>query len=260
MFLCWKFHWWSLYQRYWVAWAGSSQPLLNTRSLCVCPTLETEGSPRLTCISIHSYACTRTHMCAVSTLCTSHVLSRKFWWTFSMNKADEVQRKRRRDWGGGGGGGARALEQSEGERGRSLHTSFQKQYFAERLAIWIFWTQDYGWCLSLFFPLLPLWLPQTQPLACMETLYDDNHPAAAWTALQSTKEKQWVIWVCLKIDYFGYMEKYSRTVLLHWLTFLSRTLLGSARAQNMLFCTYQTWSVASFWMFLKQKGAQICCS
>ncbi len=171
----------------------------------------------------------------------------------------KYREKKRRGWGLVGEG--KSSRQSEGEREVEVCTPLSKNnILTERLAIWIFWTQDYGWCLSLFFPLLPLWLPQTQPLACMETLYDDNHPAAAWTALQYTKGKQWIIWVCLKIDYFRYMENHSRTVLLHWLMFLYRNLMGSARAQNMLFCTYQTRSVASFWTFLKQKGAQFCCS
>lgn len=160
-------------------------------------------------------------MCKVSMLRTSHDFmfhSRTFWWTLSLNRSDEVQRKK-----GGGIGGlekARALDR-EREREVGVCTPLSKNnILTERLAIWIFWTQDYGWCLNLFFPLLPLWLPQTQPLACMETLYDDNHPAAAWTALQSTKGKQWVIWVCFKIEYFGCMEKYSRTILPHWLTFI----------------------------------------
>lgn len=153
---------------------------------------------------IHPFIYTHIHMCKVSTLRTSHDFmfhSRTFWWTLSLNRSDEVQRNK-----GGGIGGlekARALDR-EREREVGVHTPLSKNnILTERLAIWIFWTQDYGWCLNLFFPLLPLWLPQTQPLACMEILYDDNHPAAAWTALQSTKGKQWVIWVCFKIENFG---------------------------------------------------------
>lgn len=133
---------------------------------------------------------------------------------------DLMKYRERKEEGLGGLEKARALDR-EREREVGVCTPLSKNnILTERLAIWIFWTQDYGWCLNLFFPLLPLWLPQTQPLACMETLYDDNHPAAAWTALQSTKGKQWVIWVCFKIECFGCMEKYSRTILPHWLRFI----------------------------------------
>jgi len=138
-------------------WRGQVRvgPLLNTRSLCVCPAQETEGSPRLTRISIHSF--THIHMCKVSTQRTSHDFifhSRTFWWTLSLNRSDEVQRNK-----GGGIGGLekpRALDR-EREREVGVHTPLSKNnILTERLAIWIFWTQDYGWCLNLFFPLLPM--------------------------------------------------------------------------------------------------------
>lgn len=158
-------------------WRGQVQVshLLNTRSLCVCPAQETEGSPRLTHIFIHGHtnACAHAcHMIACSML--------KLSWTLSLNRSDEAQKRKRRRWVGA----------HRRERGRSLHTSFQKQYFDWKVSHLDLLKAGLRLVPQLIFPLLPLWLPQTQPLALIETLYDDNHPAVTWILLQTTKGKQ----------------------------------------------------------------------